>query len=424
MRLPRSARDMDHVWLVVVWQVLLALSAMPLGFMLGSSCSPCCVCGVDDGKPRTNPKNEGTWVPSGTWRGAGGVTWTFTANPGDDSGETWFFYGSSGTSAPGRFATFEERQDWGNICNWYSSKTTAPNDRSDLLADLNKRALRLPPSDAVVHAYSNISTSLSGPVTIKNLYFWLQNLQPGSELTTTGPAHDSVGGSVFDFAASNRGTINGGATFNSLGSASSNGVGATVNGSVTIISGGNEGTINGNAELFDSLNAGTINGNAEFFGGTNSTGLVTGNAILNEFSRNSGDVDGSAVFYDSSSNLTGTVNDGATFNNNSGNGFLGGTVNNGAVFNDNATNGGTSLAFSPGTVNGGAIFNDNSVNRAGGTVNGGAVFNDASCSERVVGSFNATPCTRQFVAHPSDVPTCNGTAPDGCANAADTCGCG
>jgi hypothetical protein len=29
-------------------------------------------CGVADGKPRTDPANEGTWVPSGTWRGVGG----------------------------------------------------------------------------------------------------------------------------------------------------------------------------------------------------------------------------------------------------------------------------------------------------------------------------------------------------------------
>jgi hypothetical protein len=60
------------------------------------------------------------------------------------------------------------------------------------------------------------------------------------------------------------------------------------------------------------------------------------------------------------------------------------------------------------------------------TVNGGATFNDAACSTQFSGGFPNCPGAgrRIFVAHPTDLPTCNGTAPDGCANAADTCGCG
>ena len=64
-------------------------------------CRPCCKgCGIADGKPRTDPETEGTWVPSGTWVG-GGVTWTFAPNTSGAGGETWFFFGSAATSKPG-----------------------------------------------------------------------------------------------------------------------------------------------------------------------------------------------------------------------------------------------------------------------------------------------------------------------------------
>jgi len=44
-------------WLLsLLYTAWLTASTMPLGFMLGSSCSPCCGgCGVADGKPRTDP---------------------------------------------------------------------------------------------------------------------------------------------------------------------------------------------------------------------------------------------------------------------------------------------------------------------------------------------------------------------------------
>ena len=85
------------------------------------------------------------------------------------------------------------------------------------------------------------------------------------------------------------------------------------------------------------------------------------------------------------------------------------------MFNDDADNFGS-------LINGGAVFNDTSDN-LGGTVNGGAVFNDAACSQWDIGYPDA-PCTRKFVAHPTDLPTCNGTAPDGCATPFASCGCG
>jgi hypothetical protein len=333
-------------WLLsLLYAAWLTASTIPLGLMLGSSCSPCCGCAVADGKPRTDPKNEGTWVPSGTWLGAGGVTWALTANPGDESGETWFFYGSVSTSRVGGNATIQEIRDWRNPCNWYSNKTTSPSDTSSLTTVLDKRATRLPPDTAVVHVYSELSTYLNGPETVKNVYFWstgspffdnarFLGLGAGStsELTATSPAHDSAGGVVFNnFFAQVEGNaiINGGATFN--------------NNSL------NNGVVNGGAAFISSTNAGVVNDGAEFFG-----------TAVNTF----------------------------------------------------------------GTINGGATFNDNSSNETNGTVNGGATFNGAACTRRFVGSFLASPCSRKFVAHPTDLPTCNGTAPNGCNNAADNCGCG
>jgi len=110
---------MDGVWQIFV-ELAAAMAMCPFAFFW--ECFPCCQggCGVADSKPRTDPANEGTWTPSGTWDSVGGVTWTFNANPGDDSGETWFFFGSASTSKVGGGATLAERQDWGNP--WQNDK--------------------------------------------------------------------------------------------------------------------------------------------------------------------------------------------------------------------------------------------------------------------------------------------------------------
>lgn len=334
-------------------------------------------------------------MPSGTWRGAGGVTWSFTANPGDESGETWFFFGSNATSGPG-----PRQQDWGNLCNWYSSKTTSPSDIGDIIGRLDKRATRLPPEDAVVHVYSDLSTSSVGPRTVKSIYFWNGGLQAGSEITTTHAAHDSPFGCVLTSYLNNplpnAGIVNNGATFNGTRE--------------------NWGTVNGGA-IFNNntlnVNLATVNGGATFNDTTiNLGGFVNGGAVFNNFSYNNGSVSGGATFNDDAFSFGG-VNGGASFNDSSHNYA---TVNGGGTFNDSSSN--------RGTVNGGATFNNTSTNGSTGTVNDGAVFNDAACSFRFTGSIFVTPCTRKFVAHPTDLPTCNGTAPNGCANAADSCGCG
>ena len=420
-----------------VWSLLCAMTVAPLGFMLGSSCSPCCGgCRVADGKPRTDPATEGHWVPSGTW--ASGVTWTFSSSPSTTDGGTWFFYSSMATSKPGGGASKAEQQDWGNICNWYSNKTTTPSVGGSSTT-LDKRATRLPPEDAIVHIYSSVNTTTTGPITVKNAYFWGGDFGDTSEITTTSAAHDSVGGSVFngysrifssstvnggatfnDSSENYYGTVNGGATFNdySLNSSSS-----TVNGGATFndSSWNARGTVNNGATFNGSSRNfyGTVNGGAAFDGfSTNHSGTVNDGATFNGSSRNFAAVNGGATFNDSSGNSNGTVNGGATFNDNSGN-ISFGTVNDGATFNDNSLN-------SYSTVNGGATFNGLSTNQASGTVNDGATFNDAACSFRVIGSYSNCPFTnkRIFVAHPTDLPTCNGTAPDGCASILDTCGCG
>jgi hypothetical protein len=398
-------------------------------------CLPCCeeaACGVADGKPRTDPANEGHWVPTGTW--ATGVTWTFSSSPSTTDGGTWFFYGSASTSKVGGGATTAEQRDWGNICNWYSNKTTTPSSTSSLTTVLDKRATRLPPANAIVHVYSNVNTTTTGPVTVKNVYFWGGSFPAGrlglvdaSELTTTSGAHDSAGGCVLNLYSENAAgsTINGGATLNSF--SRNTGSGSTINGaavfnaSATNVSGG---IVNDGATFNDSSgNNATINDGATFNDSSVNAATVNDGATFNDSSQNFtfGTVNGGATFNGTSRNygISTTVNGGATFND-SGQNYFYATVNDGAVFNDSSKNN------DYGTVNGGATLNGSSENAVNGTVNGGATFNDAACSRRTVGSFANCPGPgeRIFVAHPTDLPTCNGTAPDGCANAADTCGCG
>ena len=376
----------DDILLSLVYAAYIALSSMPLGLMLGADapCSPFCYsCQFCDYLPRTDPRGEGTWVPSGSWA-SGDVTWTFSANPGDDSGETWYFYGSLFTSDV--FKTDYDEQDFANPCNWYSSKTTSPSEGGAPF-DMDKRSSTLPPTDAVIHVYSPISTAKSGPVTVKSAFFWENSeLTSGSELTTTSTFYDGKG-TTFNDNSANRGTINNGATFNDTSD--------------------NYGVVNGGA---------VFNDNAQNF----EPGEVNDGATFNDNAINRNVVNDGATFNDDSEHAlrffaVSIVNGGATFNQTASNS---GTVNDGATFNDNSVNTGF------GDVNGGATFNDNSTNNEFGTVNDGATFNDSACSKWSIGSFFATPCARKFVTHPTDLPTCNGTAPGGCDNAADTCGCG
>jgi hypothetical protein len=331
--------------------------------MLGSQCSPCCGDGCPaDGRQRSDPKDEGTWVPSGSWPN---VTWTFVPNPGDESGNTWFFYGSQSSSKKGAIASFEEQIDWGNLCNWYSALATTPSDLSSH-PQLTRRATRLPPPGATVHIYSPVSTSVSGPITVKAAYVWglmvaaeLAVIYGEHSLTATHHAHGTTKGVVFSGRSQNRATVNGGARF-----------------------------------CDSSVN----------FRLTSTVGVVNGGAVFAQEASNEGVVNDGAVFYDNSSN---TAN--------------GAVVNGGAAFYGTSSNGGT--GFYEAVVNGGAAFYESSRNEYVGTVNGGAAFFDNACSRRFTGSIYSSPCSRRFVAHPSDTPSCNGAALSGCSGASVSCGC-
>lgn len=393
--------------------------------MLGTPCSPCCGTAENcpaDGKSRTDPKNEGTWTPAGSWPNP---TWTFQANPGDYSGRTWFFFGSQQTSKAGALATTAEIQDWYNLCNWYSAVDRDPASFSQA-SHLTRRASRLPPVNAIVHVYSSIDTSSNGPVTVDYMYVWSGDILSASNITTTSAAYGTTYGTVFRNGVSRMdGVLSGGALFIAGGA-------------------GNFGTISQGAEFQDTsrnrsgatvnggavfrafaINDGTVYGGGTFSDDAQNWSIVNGGATFNNRAFNTattGVVNGGAIFEDDSTNQA-VVNDGATFNDNSSNnqnttGSLQGVVNAGATFNSTARN------FT--TINGGATFNNNAEFR-NGVVNGGATFNDAACSRWVLGGTFFCPAganRRRFVAHLTDLPTCNGTAPTGCGAPTAGCGCG
>jgi hypothetical protein len=375
-------------------------------------CSPCCggLCEATD-KPYADAAAQGMWHPSGNWGtriGNSGVSWSFVENDGTTAGNTYFFYGSSTTSRPGGGASGAEVLAWDNPCNWYTAKTTAPNVITSLAAALSHRSARVPPSDAIVHIYTDVSTEsmLNGQATAKNVYFWnASSLLLGSTLSATHAAHDSVGGVVFvgetflgnSVNSGNRGTINGGVTFNLVQLQAVNAITAVVNGGARFIGEGNAGTVNGGARFEASdgnLLGAVVNGGAQFYGGTINEGTVNGGATF---------FGAASAFGDPSINI--------------------GLVNGGAVFYGAAKNGRDNNT--PGVVNDGAVFNDSSRNYRSSTVNGTAVFNEAACSERDIGSIFATPCTRKFVTNDTELPVCNGTAPSACSSAfLISCGCG
>lgn len=348
--------------------------------MLGGPCSPCC--GTRCGRAATNPSDEGDWVPSGTWPS---VTFSYTETP---SQSEWFFFGSGPSSKEGGGATTQEQQDWNNICNWYSRKSTTP----AVGGGLTQGATELPSTDAIIHVYTPINSN--GARTVKAAYFWASSsVVSGSSITSTGPAFGTTFGSVFAQRSSNAGTINGGALFTGTDFTNENSTTGIVYGGAQFLDGtGNKGTIYGGATFKqNSGNSGVVNGGALFESGSNYFGLVNGGATFNNVAINRG-----------------TVNDGATFNSSSQN-FFGATVNGGATFNNSSRN--------SGSVFGGATFKSSAFNDYYGNVAGGATFQDAACSYRVE--------NRKFTAHVSELPTCSGTAQTYLGSSASViCGCG
>lgn len=435
--------------------------------MLGGSCSPCCCpCSEIDNKPCTDPADEGTWLPPAEWPSLnvqgfnvqyGGIdlpaSWSFQDRETHGPGNTWFFYGSGATSRLGGNASLSEQWDWGNLCNWYSRRTTAPPTRPPLFS-FAARATRLPDENAIVHAYSTISVKSVGPRVVRHLYFWptIANTmftpvaEPESQITATHPILTTgfVSAGVLLHRGVNYGTINGGVVFIDpnvggpggpvSGQPGGNGfnselVGVVNDGALFIGRATNYATVNGGAEFHGrrARNAGGFFDGSDF--PTSGVGTVNGGAKFFDTAANRGFVNGGAMFFQatpssagSSSNI-GTVNDGAEFNDNTGN--LG-AVFGGAVFYNSSRNiagvlGGA--VFNDATINqgeilGGADFFGNSRNEGTGTVNDGAIFHDNACSTR----SRAVNGVRFFVAHFADFPTCNGTAPPG-SDPAATCGC-
>lgn len=354
-------------------------------------CMPCCGvgCAVADGKPRADPGSQGVWEPSGTWRT--GVTWTFNASA---TSNVYYFYGSSTTSDPSGSATYAQITDWNNLCNWYVSKTTTPASQASLTAVLDKRARSLPPSDAIVHAFTDIDTS-TGNAECAEIYIWARNLLAGSQITTTGNAFDSAScGSVFIRTSTrtslNYGTVYGGAAFISGGNQS----GGTVHGGGRFI----RGTISAGAG-----NSGIVNGGCVFDGGgtgnntiVNGDSTFTGDSSFNLSSRNYGTVNGNASFYNAGYNYSGTINGTASFHGVGinlgasrnispsvvvGDAFFYGNSDNGSTCNSNSYFYDTSTNSAQ--VNLDAEFYNDSYNNTAGNVSGTATFNDNSCSRRL-----------------------------------------
>lgn len=467
--------------------LLEAILLAPVAFLFGMFCSRCCGCGGS--KEATDPKDEGNWIPSGTLGypstdkdyGFGestptNVEWTFAPNPGDDSGETWYFYGSQDTSRNGGSATVDEQVDWNNLCNWYSRRSVAPtilqpDQTNSNPAVFTHRANRLPPENAVVHIYSPVATHLSGPVTVKTAWLWgygRASRDRPLQITTTHAPLDSPGGLVaytlpYSGGFADGSEINGGAFLARMRI----NVGATINGSTKLVSCRNAGTVNGPVELYlthpyfnsDLGNYGTINGPALFVTSSNESGTVNGDCELfnsyNGYYASSGVINGSASFHESSN--SGTVNGDATF---SVSGSNGGTVNGKAHFSGNTRNGGNVTQgavfknysrndaglFQFGEVLGGAEFFD--FTRNYGTVRGGAVFRNKSSTGYPYGAYpvgivydgatfydDATacliygdrrlnPCVARYAAHPTDAPDCRGNALTYCEAPTSGFGCG
>lgn len=396
--------------------------------MLGSPCHPCCGCGGP--YPITDPAGEGTWVPSGSWRT--GVTWTLQPNTGNANGNSWFFWGNAATSKNGGTSNPEDWSDWTNICNWWSVNTNTLTPALFGGPSASRRASRLPDENSVVFIYGPVSLAKApnAAATVKTAYFFTNN-QGGiysglfaGTLTTTHPVLDSTGGAIFSGTSSaNFATIDGGATFvNSAHNKSLVNGGATFNSSSY---NDNQGVVNGGATLNDgsyTMAGSVVNGGGTFTTGSENYGVVNGGGTF-VGTRNLGTVNGGASYTGGFNN--GTINDGAVFVN----GQNGGIINGGAVFNQSAYNigqgakvyGGATfnnyaLNYFGAQVYGGAVFNNFASNQAGGLVYGGATFNDAACTTGVY--------LGRFAAHPTDIPTCNGTALPYAQRMSTVCGCG
>lgn len=340
----------------------------------------CACCGAqcsDTSFPFSDPANEGTWVPSGTFPS---IVWTFVPYSPETPGNTWFFSGSpdGGTSAAERIAS-----DWFNPCNWWSHRTVAPSEPrasgSGVDGSFTKRATRLPPSDAVVHIYTDLV--ISSPVSVQAAYFWRKNGAQGEGSGSPRNLYNRLRGGTMVAT----GTVYGADAGFWLEDTS-------ITASVSPVE------LNGNVALrrqtrvqpplFPNTDFGfVINGDVDMKVGGSGPGILL-----------RGTVNGYVEARDRST-VRATINGGAKLYNDST--MDGGTISGGAEFYDTSRFTACTFGVAPFT----------------GQVNGGATFFDDARSCCVIDSGG-----RKFSAHPTELPTCSGTAPAGTPNVS-SCGC-
>ncbi len=233
-----------------------------------------------------------------------------------------------------------------------------------------------------------------------------------------------TGDATFNNSTQNNGAVTGSSTFNgsSFNVFSSFAFqSGTVGGDATFNdTSNNGGIVSGNATINSTvLGRGTISGNATFTNATSSTLVLTGTSIWGTVLGTAKDVLGNTIttyiFTNSSKNF-GTVNGSATFYNSSSNrqtGLITGSAP--GIITGNATF--YSTSYNKGEVQGNATFYDSTINRA--TVTGNATFyEDLSENISIVSGTQtrmytaSTTITRDFVSNGPWVVTANGALVD------------
>jgi hypothetical protein len=376
---------------------------------------PCCGCGLTgDGKPRQDP----------------------------DDGETYYFYGSAQTSAPGRLATLEEIQDWGNLCNWYTAKDGPASDLSNVYTGgsgtwtavaFPVRANELPHEAATVHVYTGVfekngfeatrqscSILSFGDVTIKNLYVYGDNRLIGGTFNIAGQFYtynqsqitaDLVGnGQLFGSSRIHQKVI-GNATFHENSYVFNN---FPIKPALT-------GTFN----FYDnsSNQGGIITGNTVFNNFSYNEGNIFGNVLCYDISRVGGLIKGNMKFYDQSQLfesllLITAVEGDVEFYGSSA--FRGGKIYGTATLSENSFSS-RGVPFS--TVNGTLLAKDNA--RISSTeVNGTAIISDAACITQWRFNSDVVGCGAEFSPFGNVVLSCPEGAIKFCDDPTAPCGCG
>lgn len=398
-------------------------------------CRPCCgagACQCAGGLPTVDPADFGAMTATGDWEA--GVDFRYGAGTG---GKTYYFYGSECTSKAGGNASVAEQQDWGNLCNWYTDIERSPYDSYLAVipfGELTGKASSLPPTDAVVHILSPVSTATSGAKTVATAYFWAS--LEGGTVTATVNAYDSPHPCLFYADTSpysyseypdrpgNKGTVYGGAKF--IDYAGNHGTIASGGG--TFIQGSfSSGDITGDSAFYDNSKciSGTVTGNATFYDNSEASpyhsalslactitgnvvadynSLILGSSATGVFTQVGGtytglgasngyaEVTGNITLYDSADFLDGStqgnlvawdysgaacdVSGTTTMNDRSRIITAGQTCTGAVTMNNNSTVESSSFSSPPVYASAGITFYNNTRNT--GIVTGNAVFNDAS----------------------------------------------